>query len=53
MNIKSYRVFRVHMSQKERVRKDILVNTYYNTCTLQGPFIEDCSKLKLIIYSVP
>ncbi len=23
------------------------------TCTLQGPFIEDCSKLKLIIYSVP
>ncbi len=23
------------------------------TCTLQEPFIEDCSKLKLIIYSVP
>ncbi len=23
------------------------------TCSLQGPFIEDCSKLKLIIYSVP
>ncbi len=23
------------------------------TCTLEGPLIEDCSKLKLIIYSVP
>ena len=23
------------------------------TCAPQGPFIEDCSKLKLLIYSVP